>query len=88
MMGHGDSQRTLLYRLSLESFVPPEHPLRAIRPFIDDRAIRRACRDRYAPIGRPSIPPEQLVHLGRRGVPQAVPRIQALPDSMKSFNPE
>jgi transposase len=59
MMGHGDPQRTLFYRLSLESFVPPEHPLRAIRPLIDDEVIRRACRNLYAPIGRPSIPPEQ-----------------------------
>jgi len=60
MMGHGDPQRTLFYRLSLESFVPAEHPLRGIRPLIDDQAIRRACQDLYAPIGRPSIPPEQL----------------------------
>jgi len=60
MMGHRDPQRTLFYQLSLETFVPPEHPLRAIRPLIEDAAIRRACRDLYAPIGRPSIPPEQL----------------------------
>jgi transposase len=60
MMGQGDPQRTLFYHLSLESFVPPEHPLRAIRPLIDDRVIRRACQDFYAPIGRPSIPPEHL----------------------------
>jgi transposase len=60
MMGQGDPQRTLFYQLSLESFVPREHPLRAIRPLIDDRAIRRACQDLYAPIGRPSIPPEPL----------------------------
>src|SRR5207244_2449292 len=32
----------------------------AIRPLIDDAAVRRACRDLYSPIGRPSIPPEQL----------------------------
>ncbi len=60
MMGHADSQRTLFYQLSLETFVPPEHPLRAIRPLIEEAAIRRACRDLYAPIGRPSIPPEQM----------------------------
>jgi transposase len=41
--------------------VPADHPLRRIRPLIDDRAIRHACRDLYAPIGRPSIPPEQLL---------------------------
>jgi transposase len=60
MMGRANPQRTLFYNLSLEGFVPAEHPLRAIRPLIDDAAIRRACRDLYSPIGRPSIPPEQL----------------------------
>jgi len=60
MMGHADPQRTLFYQLSLETVVPPEHPLRAIRPLIEDAAIRRACRDLYSPIGRPSIPPEQV----------------------------
>lgn len=59
-MGQSDPQRTLFYQLSLETFVPAEHPLRAIRPLVDDRVIRRACRNLYAPIGRPSIPPEQL----------------------------
>ena len=59
-MGQANPQRGLFYQLSLESFVPAEHPLRAIRPLIDDGAIRRACRNLYAPIGRPSIPPEQL----------------------------
>ena len=32
MMGESDPQRALFYRLSLESFVPSEHPLRRIRP--------------------------------------------------------
>jgi transposase len=50
----------LFYNLSLETRVPQAHPLRAIRPVIDEPAIRRACRDLYSPIGRPSIPPEQL----------------------------
>jgi len=60
MMGHADPQLTLFYQLSLETFVPQEHPLRAIRPLIEDAAIRRACRALYSPIGRPSIPPEQV----------------------------
>jgi transposase len=60
MMGRANPQRRLFYQLSLESFVPVEHPLRAIRPLIDDAAVRRACRDLYSAIGRPSIPPEQL----------------------------
>ena len=60
MMGKSDPQRSMFYNLSLESFVPAEHPLRRIRPLIDDRAIRRACGPLYSEIGRPSIPPEQL----------------------------
>jgi len=59
-MGAANPQRAFFYNISLETFVPADHPLRAIRPLIEDRAIRRACRDLYAPIGRPSIPPEQL----------------------------
>jgi transposase len=60
MMGEANPQRAFFYNISLETFVPEDHPLRAIRPLIDDRVIRRVCRDLYAPIGRPSIPPEQL----------------------------
>jgi len=60
MMGESDPQRTLFYQLSLEGIVPSEHPLRRIRPLIDDQAIRKSCRELYSDIGRPSIPPEQL----------------------------
>src|SRR5262249_46848960 len=61
MMGEADPRRALFYNISSETFSPDGHPLRRIRPLIDDKAIRRACRDLYAPIGRPSIPPEQLL---------------------------
>jgi transposase len=61
MMGAANPQRALFYDISLETFVPADHPLRRIRPLIDDHTIRRACRDLYPPIGRPSIPPEQLL---------------------------
>jgi len=60
-MGGANPQRALFSDISLETFVPADHPLRRIRPLIDDHAIRRPCRDLYAPIGRPSIPPEQLL---------------------------
>ena len=60
MVGEKDPQLTLYYTRSLETFVPQDHPLRRIRPLIDDQAIRRECRPLYSPIGRPSIPPEQL----------------------------
>ncbi len=60
MMGEKDPQLTLYYNLSLESFVPEDHPLRSIRSLVDDEAIRRHCRPLYSDTGRPSIPPEQL----------------------------
>jgi transposase len=60
MMGDSDPQRALFYQISLEKFVPSEHPLRRIRPLIDDQEIRRICKPLYSSIGRPSIPPEQL----------------------------
>lgn len=60
MMGDSKPQRGLFYSLSLETFVPEDHPLRRIRPLIDEKAVRRVCRDLYSTTGRPSIPPEQL----------------------------
>jgi transposase len=60
MMGEKDPQLELYYNLSLEGFVPNDHPLRRIRPLVNDEAIRKHCRELYSPIGRPSIPPEQL----------------------------
>ncbi len=60
MMGEHAGQSNFYYNITLEQFVPSDHPLRAIRPLIDAKAIRRACRSLYSAIGRPSIPPEQL----------------------------
>lgn len=60
MMGDGDPQPTLYYNISLETFVPQDHPLRRVRPLIDQAEIRRQCRPLYSDRGRPSIPPEQL----------------------------
>lgn len=60
MMGESRPQPAFFYQISLEQYVPQEHPLRVIRPLIDDAVIRKACEPLYAKIGRPSIPPEQL----------------------------
>jgi transposase len=60
MMGDSDPQPAFFYNISLERFVPQEHPLRRIRPLIDDAVIRTACKPLYSRFGRPSIPPEQL----------------------------
>jgi len=59
-MGDSDPQPSMFYNISLEKFVPQEHPLRRMRPLIDDEGIRKACKKLYAKLGRPSIPPEQL----------------------------
>jgi len=60
MMGDANPQPELFYDISLEQFVPDDHPLRAIRPFIDIKRLRKTCAPLYSHTGRPSIPPEQL----------------------------
>ena len=40
MMGDKDPYLTFFYNISLETFMPQDHPLRAIRPLVDDEAIR------------------------------------------------
>src|SRR5689334_10015704 len=46
-----------------EARVPQDHPLRQIRPLVDAALTRLSPRFEqiYSPIGRPSIPPEQLL---------------------------
>jgi transposase len=49
--------------VSPETLVPADHPLRVIRPLADaalDR-LSPAFSKMYSAIGRPSIPPEQLL---------------------------
>ena len=46
MMGESDSPATFYYNLSLETDMPQAHPLRAIRPLVDDETIRKHCRPR------------------------------------------
>ncbi len=49
--------------VSAEERVPPDHPLRAIRTFVDEilREMTREFDALYAQHGRPSIPPERLL---------------------------
>ena len=49
--------------VSAEERVPPAHPLRAIRAFVDEilREMTREFDALYADQGRPSIPPERLL---------------------------
>ena len=63
MRGKLDPQADMLCLLSPESFVPPDHPLRAIKPFVDEalQQLSPLLDEMYARIGRPSIPPERLL---------------------------
>jgi transposase len=60
MMGKSDSQPDFFYNISLEQYVPQDHPLRAIRPLVDVKRLRKQCAKLYSHTGRPSVPPEQL----------------------------
>jgi transposase len=49
--------------VSAEARVPQDHPLRAVRTFVDEilREMTREFDALYARHGRPSIPPERLL---------------------------
>jgi transposase len=61
----GDDQQTgyMFSYLSPEERVPADHPLRAIRRLTDTALVELSGRfhQMYSDIGRPSIPPEQLL---------------------------
>lgn len=63
MRGYDQRQDGLFSYVSLETRVPSDHPLRAIRGMVDD-ALKSLSRDfgrLYAREGRPSIAPERLL---------------------------
>ena len=61
----GDDNRTgkLFSYVDLEARVRRDHPLRAIRAIVNEAllGLEREFAGLYAPIGRPSIPPEKLL---------------------------
>ena len=61
----GDDNRTgkLFSYVDLEARVRRDHPLRAIRTIVNEAllGLEREFAGLYAPIGRPSIPPEKLL---------------------------
>src|SRR5207253_7808844 len=63
-MRGGDEQTGELFSyVNLEKRVRSDHPLRAIRGLVNEAlvALEREFAALYAPIGRPSIPPEKLL---------------------------
>jgi transposase len=63
MRGADVEQGTLFSVVTLESRVPTDHPLRRIRPLLEETldSLDRTFETIYADSGRPSIPPERLI---------------------------
>lgn len=63
MRGQIDRQESLFVVISLEQRVPATHPLRAIKRRSDEllAQMHRQFDRAYSSLGRPSIPPEQLL---------------------------
>jgi len=63
MRGKPDYQSQIYYPIDIESWIAPEHPLRAVKRRADEvlKSMRRDFEKAYAKVGRPSIPPEMLL---------------------------
>lgn len=63
MRGESDPQKQLFHLVNWESLIPDDHPLRRIRERVDAelRRMNAYFEEAYSKVGRPSIPPEQLV---------------------------
>ena len=63
MRGADEQTSHMFSYLSPEMRIAPDHPLRAIRRITDEalREISPALEALYSDLGRPSIPPEQLL---------------------------
>lgn len=63
MRSPDERQDELFCTISIESLIPPEHPLRAIQ-VVANRVLRRMepqFQKLYSTTGRPSVPPEQVL---------------------------
>jgi transposase len=63
MRGNDTRPAAMFSYVSAEERVPHDHPLRAVRAFVDEilRDMMREFDTLYARHGRPSIPPERLL---------------------------
>ena len=63
MRGGDERSGELFSYVDVEARVRQDHPLRAIRAIVNDAlsALEREFAALYSPLGRPSIPPEQLL---------------------------
>ena len=63
MRGRDTTQYVMLTLKTPEQLVPKEHPLRRVKTFVDEalREMSGLFDEMYSDVGRPSIPPEQLI---------------------------
>ena len=63
MRGKVDRQVTMLSSLTPDKLVPQDHPIRQIKPIVDQALseLSGVFSRMYAEVGRPSIPPEHLL---------------------------
>lgn len=63
MRGKADAQVTMLSLVTPEQLVPQSHPIREIKPIVDQalQELSPIFNRMYARTGRPSIPPEHLL---------------------------
>ncbi len=63
MRGKTRPQVSMLALVSIDSLVPPRHPLREMKPVVDGilQELSPVFSSMYAADGRPSVPPERLL---------------------------
>ncbi|MBL7166487.1 MAG: IS5 family transposase [Dehalococcoidales bacterium] len=63
MRGTVEKQITMLSSLTPDQMVPQDHPIRHIKPIVDNalKELSSTFNRMYAEMGRPSIPPEHLL---------------------------
>jgi transposase len=63
MRGTEDSQGSLFSYVSIETRIPPDHPLRLMRAMVDEvlKELDQDFEGMYSRVGRPSIAPEKLL---------------------------
>ena len=63
MRGAPERQMAILTTLNPEDLIPPDHPIRWVRRVVDEvlAALDDEFEAMYSRIGRPSVPPEQLL---------------------------
>lgn len=64
MMGHQSTdQNQLFYEFCLDDYVPLDHLLRQIDPFLNLSPLRQQLSSFYSHTGRPSIDPELMMRI-------------------------